>query len=81
MSLFVGTLGNECSVCGKYFRHRVEVNGDKEMKKIITKHNECMTVTKRIMELKEQLKILQQELVDCEFTLFCIQLSKHNVDD
>ena len=81
MSLFVGILGNVCSVCGKYFRHRVEVNDDKEMKKLITKRNECMKVTKRIMELKEQLKTLQQELVDNEFTLFCIQLSKHNVGD
>ena len=80
MSLFVGTLGNECSVCGKYFRHRVEVNGDKEMKKIITKHNECMTVTKRIMELKEQIKELQQQLLNEEFTLFTIRMSKHNID-
>lgn len=71
---------DECSVCGKYFSTKVEYDNQYKIKNVINKHQECMDVTKRIMDIKEQLKDLQKKLVDEEFTLFCIRMSKHNVD-
>ena len=76
----IGTLGYECSVCGKRFKHRLELDENKHIKNLVTKHNECMAVTKRIIEIKEQIKELQTKLLDEEFTLFCIRMSKNECD-
>ena len=71
---------DECSVCGKYFSPKIEYDNQYKLFNIVNKHQECMAVTKNIMAIKEQIKELEKKLVDEEFTLFCIRMSKHNVD-
>ena len=76
----VGSLGDECCVCGRHYRHRFQLNEDKRVTKLLTMHNECVEVTKRMKQIKEQIKELERKLIDEEFTLFTIRMSKNECD-
>ena len=72
---------NECSVCGKYFPPKIEYDNQFKVTSVTNKHKECAEVTSRITIIKEQIKKLKSHLLDEEFTLFCIKMSKHNIDE
>ena len=80
---FNGTINfkEECSICGKYFPAKFLYDEKFNLTEIKCNHNECNDVTKRIIFIKEQISKLKTELLNEEFTLFAIKMSKHNIDD
>lgn len=74
----VGQLPEECSVCGRAFSPVIEYDNQYKIKSLLMHHEECVNVTKKIVDIKEQIKDLEKKLCDEEFTLFCIRLRKHD---
>ena len=67
---------NNCSICGTCFSEYV-IN-DKGQMSILTFHKECTELTRNMIEMRREIKIMQQKLLDDEFTLFCKRMNKHN---
>ena len=65
-----------CSICGTCFSEYV-IN-DKGQMSILTFHKECTELTRNMIEMRREIKIMQQKLLDDEFTLFCKRMNKHN---
>ena len=76
----IGKLGDSCVVCGKYFKHHCEFNSSNEIVNFIDRHQECKDCVDKIDFYQKMILEIQRKMLDEEFTMFCIKMSKHNID-
>ncbi len=76
----LGKLSDSCAVCGKYFKHHCIYDESNYIVGFIDKHRECKDCVEKIEFYNNLILEIQRKLVDEEFTLFCIKMSKHNID-